>query len=53
MIRTTQVANLARGILLKFLHLLLGTRNRHGLKHEIILPLNCFFAACHNSLYCP
>jgi len=53
MIGAAQIADLARGILLEFLHALLGTRNWHGLKHEIILPLNCFFAAWHNSLYCP
>ena len=53
MIRTAQIADFTRGVLLEFLHPLLGTRNRRGLKHETILPLNCFFAACHNSLYCP
>ena len=53
MIRTTQIADFTRGVLLEFLHPLLRTRTRRGLKHEIILPLNCFFAACHNFLYCP
>jgi hypothetical protein len=53
MIRTAQVADFTRGVLLEFLYPLLGTRNWRGLKHETILPLNCFFAACHNSLYCP
>lgn len=53
MIRAAQIADLARGVLLEFLHSLLRTPTPRGLKHEIILPLNCFFAACHNPLYCP